>query len=332
MRTCGLLIVMACFALSCADSLLPSEIVRGPRILAVIADPPEANPGAAFDLRVVGVDPTRTSGQFHFEWFACLDPSDSLAALGVRVPEWLRQGCIKTLPLPTGEMLRVIEENGDRARVPSSVSALLTSDAALDQLAAGSGLPRTTIDRILATSGIPLAVEVWMIEGTDTGDTWGEAVVLQRARKRIALRRTSGDDHASHNPSVPSLIVHRAPAGAEFTFGATAEQPTECLGPTLAVSASDLLVFLPGTNTPHEAFQVWDFDGHVRTVTEELYFNWYATAGGFSADVTRHREGTLDAQVSFRAPASAQHVDLWMVVRDGHLGTSACHFGLEIRE
>ena len=69
-----------------------------------------------------------------------------------------------------------------------------------------------------------------------------------------------------------------------------------------------------------ETFPALDLEGQVITGREDAYYSWFSTAGDFGFETTR----PPGRDTEWTAPMEPGEVPFWLVVRDGHLGTSAC--------
>ena len=75
-----------------------------------------------------------------------------------------------------------------------------------------------------------------------------------------------------------------------------------------------------------EDYQVIDARGELQERTERAFYSWFSTGGEFDQNVTK---SPLRNQI-WRTPATPGTYPLWLVVRDGHGGASACDLEVEI--
>lgn len=75
-----------------------------------------------------------------------------------------------------------------------------------------------------------------------------------------------------------------------------------------------------------ETFPAIDLDGRTIEGTEAAYYSWFATDGDLSFDVSR----APDPMVEWTAPEVPGTYAIWVVVRDGHLGTSFCEASIRV--
>ena len=77
-----------------------------------------------------------------------------------------------------------------------------------------------------------------------------------------------------------------------------------------------------------ESYRVLDARGELQERAERAFYSWYATGGDFDRQVTR---SPLRNQL-WTAPREPGANRLWLVVRDGHGGTSACGMDVTVDE
>lgn len=297
---CALLVV-ALLALAPGCVELPdfarASRVEGPRVLAVFAEPPEANPGQPIDLSVLvaGVD----DGAYEVSWRACaaFAQAPGSSQFGDRPDD---EGCGGALSFALGK--------GSTLSVPGEVTARLAQDLDLIAVSLGSELPPEIIDAIRTRVGIPFMVEARVqAEGK-----------LIRSVKRVLISERQSP-HA--NPPPPRFRIGDTEVRAES--GVLAPCVTDSgRAPAVAVDSEvELSPVVEGDEEPWvEDYEVLDARGDVQPRTERAYYSWFSTRGRLEQEVTK---SPLRNEL-WRTPKNSGCYPLWLVVRDGHGGASAC--------
>ena len=318
------------------------DLVKTPRILAIIADRPEIGPGQSTTLSVVFADPLGGGRPVRYRWRACITTEAlggmgggagfSGAQFGMMAPG---AGCASpetSFDLGEGE------------------TAVLTAppEESIDLLIArfremvGDAISDVFIERLLTDVGIQLSVQV----DVTTDGAAGEELLITGFKRVIVSRRTA----QGTNPPLPrvefgdfGVISGYASASSGFDCA------TESGGP-LVVPPSTLVALRPdptpndpldsGTDEPWtmdtlcmdsdpvtECYGVLDPQGIFTQKPENAFYSWNATAGVFFEGTTirpaRDNEWT--------SPATPGDVTFWVVMRDGHGGTSACRATITVR-
>lgn len=310
--------IVAALSLSaCLDvNFDPASIVAGPRILGIQANPPEALFGEDVRFRVLALDATGADltarDDVRVEWTVCLSIEQILRASGFTGSSGFAAGC-------SPEETLVLAHDGAPGR------AILPGELLLDVV---TRIPMTPPDEpivdpmipgidpealsnlatIIAEVGVPLAVRVEIYRGEE---------LLANAFKRFAITTRSG---ATLNPPPPRFSI-----GEREVSARRIEAPHDCVsadGAPATVIAGGEVTLAPDPNEDPwlETYPVFDLGGRIIENQESAYYSWFSTAGGFSRGVTRRP----DRDVTWRAPAEPGTYPLWVVVRDGHLGTSWC--------
>lgn len=286
--------LLACIEL---DEFPNESIVTGPRVLAVVTDPPELTPGNSLAISVLVAE----AEDVDVEYVVC-GIFDSPFGGGGQFGERAEEECSEN-PLLRGA--------GERLVVPSELIDALRSRVDVYESVLGSQLPQETIEAIRTTVGFPLLIDV-SIEA--------DGRQLQ-AVKRILL----SENPAPHeNPPPPRFrfgdIDVRADAGAAWSC--TSSEP-------LTARAGEKIELVPeapdGEEDWVEPYRVINARGETEERSERAFYSWFATGGDFDRHVTR---APLRNQL-WTAPTLPGSHRLWLVVRDGHGGTSAC--GVEVR-
>lgn len=275
----------------CTDyGFVPPSLIEGPRLLAVRATPPEAAPGVDITLDAITARPNDEA--LTFEWSADLSPRALAASSGQTIGQ----------PSPG----QVILGTGASVTLPGA-----DTDAAIDALLdevrdAEPATPEHVVLTVYREVGLVLEVQVIV------RDARGE--ILVEGFKRVNL---TPRDRTGTNPPAPRFRVGErwvsAREGDASRCVAEGDPPEVARGQAVVLAPDDDAAWL-------ETYPALDLDGRTITGVENAYYSWFSTAGDFQFDVTRAPEREL----TWTAPDVEGDVPLWLVVRDGHLGTSAC--------
>ncbi len=281
----GAEIAAALLIASCAGPAFDEpSLVRGPRVLAVIAEPPEIAPGQAIQLREL----TALAPGASVEWSLDASPAALAAAAGQTLFE-VREPIV----LPDGR----IEPELTQAAIEELLT--LVSDAP-------PGTPEHVVRFVYEEVGLVLQVQFVV---RDRG-----GAILAEGWKRIGL---SPRGALTTNPPPPRFRV-----GERWASGRLGD-PATCApeAAPLEARAGETIVLAPDPDESWlERYPALDLDGRAIEGAENAYYSWFATAGDFQFAVTRAPE----RDVEWTAPAAPGDVTLWLVVRDGHLGAAAC--------
>jgi hypothetical protein len=269
--------------------------VTGPRVLALVAEPPEARPGQDVALSLLLVE----AQDFTVRWRACAGFDGFGGAQYETEPD---EGCGGGTALPLGE--------GATATLSGAVSQALWENLALAEVILGNALPRGTIERVRTSVGLPFLVEA---------DVMADGRRI-RAVKRVLISERS-DPHV--NPPPPRFAL------GELAISAVPGEPFACAaegGERPVLAPGEQLELVPevggdGEQEPWlERYSVLDLRGELTERDEVAFYSWFSTGGRLSEEITK---SPLRNEL-WRTPASAGCHRLWLVVRDGHGGTSAC--------
>jgi hypothetical protein len=273
----------------------PSLIDR-PRVLALVAEPPEVNPGDPVQLSLLVAGAER----YDVSWRAC-GAFDSFLGGGVQYgDEQGDEGCRGTLAVELGA--------GERAELPGEATQALWGSLELAEEIVGGALPEDTLDRIREDVGLPFTVEATVrFEGR-----------MIRAVKRVLI---SARETPHSNPPPPAFALDEtevaAASGADFVCASAEGGPV----PLDADVDVELAPIVEGGEEPWlERYEVLDLRGELRSRTETAFYSWFATGGELSEGVTK---SPLRNEI-WHTPAGPGCHTLWLVVRDGHGGSSAC--------
>lgn len=291
-------------ALSCIGDLDPRTLVSSPRILDIIAEPPEVGPGGTITLRpILG----GTHGTPEFHWTGCISADPNGIPLGTSGfgATTYETGCIgdaSTGALPLGD---------------GATATLVAPPGVLDQveLAAarfGGQLSPATLRRLLGEVGLVLGVG---LEVRVDGRTL-------HGYKRVVLSRNA---HPNRNPPPPRFTIQGVPVAPSPT------QPDVCApidGAPLHFRRARTLSLVPDPNDRawFERYTVIEATGDLATRTETAFYSWYATSGDLALGLTR----TPIRDNQWNLPDGVGPASLWLLVRDGHGGSSGCRLDLQI--
>jgi hypothetical protein len=277
------------------------SLIDRPRILAVIADPPEVTPGASVSLSLLPAGGALES----LDWKVC--GSFTSFAMGGQYGENTGdQGCGGT-SMTIG--------SGQGATFSSDVTQLLFSNDDVIRQALGSQLPEQLLNEIRTSVGVALTLEADAAIG-------GKHL---RALKRVLLSERATPNH---NPPPPvfalgELTIETAAPPSDFRcrpqLGGVAH-----VDPGTRVSLAPLLS--NGSEDWLEMYQVLDARGMIGERLEQPSYSWFVSAGSLDHGDTREP----DRSNTWQLPSSPGCEHLWLVVRDGHGGASACELAVEV--
>ncbi len=301
-------------------SFAPSEIIKTWRPLAIVADPPEAAPGQDVTFHALLSDPDGvdvidpSSRGLTYTWTACFraDSPGPISGAQYNATE-PAEGCD-----PGAEGVVALETLPDGVgRVDGTATAAFFSH--LDVLAAALGgqITPAQVQQIADQVGFPLTVQLTVTQGDK---------VLMRAYKRFIV---STRDTPNTNPPPPRFQIGK---DGPWVSGRGVSAPFECDpedGTTPVIDAGAKVILGPATDDDswRETYEVLDIRGSIVPEQEGAFYNWYGTAGAFDQDVTY---APVRDNV-WTTPKTPGTYPLWLVVRDGHGGTSACRTEVEVR-
>ncbi len=286
----------------CIEPLDPEELVVGPRILAIMVDRPEVNPGQTVTARVFLAG---TRGPARYRWTWCFANEGArfqspVSDFGGNNPE---QGCFDR---DTGPLFDL--GTADRARLPIPPDLLSNAIAAAERGAGGNtgippGLLAVLAREIGIVAGIGVTVEV-------DGRT-------MRGYKRFVV---SSNPRPNTNPPPPRLQI-----GARWVSGGEGDSerctPEDGAGPLRLPRGGEAALVPDPNEAPWlETYQILTATGQLETQEEQGYYHWYITGGSLARQGTR---SPIRDNV-WRLPAAPGAHSLWVFVRDGHGGTSGC--------
>jgi hypothetical protein len=274
------------------------NVVLEQRPLAIIAEPPEARPGQTVELSLMTSRPIEDAASV--QWRVCGEYFSFSGGNQYGDGE-SGEGCNADDPaLATGA----------RAQLPGILSAALFANLDLAREVLGGTLPEGTIDLVRTRVGLPLLVEA-RFEHDDR---------ILRATKRVLVsERTDGNA----NPPPPRFEL-----GGEAVTVVDPEQPFECAtasGAVPVVEPDTAVELAPEGKRDEdepwlERYQIIDARGDLQNRTESAFYSWYVTGGDVDPGSTK----SPDRDTTWQTPKDEACHRVWVIVRDGHGGTSAC--------
>ncbi len=289
---------------ACTGSLPVPQIVLTPRILAIVAESPEAHPGDDVDVRAFMFDPM--GRELRYEWRACVSLESLLGSSSI--PSGLPE-----------EPCFPIESVGDRATVPGE-----RTQQVVDQLQALGNIGGFDVAYLLAvlnTAGFAFTVEVDVYAGDE---------LLVTAFKRVGITTrdtlTTNPDPITYDVGGTAVSMRR-PGLGEDGFDGSQFDCTVWGAPIVVAPESETVIAPTGDPSEWiETFPIFDYSGGITEGTENAYYSFYATAGALTEETTR----LPDRAVTFTAPVEPGPVRVFLAVRDGHLGARICSFELTV--
>lgn len=321
------------------------DLVKTPRILAIVAEPPELAPGEASTLSVLFADPLGGGRPIRYRWKACV-ATESLGGggaglsgvqYGMDPPE---EGCSD----PAGAFDLGVDETALLLAPPeASIDMLVARFRAL----VGDAISEEFIQRLLTDVGIQITVQVDVITDGPVGDQ-----ILITGYKRVIVSRRA---QQGTNPPRPrfalgtaatrelGVISAYAPGGSGFDCATESGEPVVVPPRTLVdlrpdptpQDPLDAATDEPWTMDPMcvdddpitECYGVLDPQGFFAEKSENAFYTWNISAGTLFEGTT----GRPARDNQWTTPSTPGDVTLWVVTRDGHGGTSACRAIVTVR-
>ncbi len=303
----------------CGPSFDPASLVTAPRLVAVVAEPPELAYEGSSALTAVVTDPEAVAeasfgacplSAGSTGGYACLAPevalpSDGLAAALDAAPfgafvDALADDFARYAPMLEKGPLA---DDPCLGEVLSTWQACGTGDAC--DAAAGQGAAACLRD-----GGIDVTVRVHLrFDGGEAFDTY----------KRVRLRVPTDDHPLNRNPRLTGVRV--------ALVDATGEGVTLVAGGSTAIPAGAAVRLLPVL--AEGSVEEWRHDGVDHR--ELVSFSWFTTAGSF--DHGRSTADVPDVELALPEAGSDEavpQIDLWLVTRDDRYGADALGFALEV--
>lgn len=293
---------------SCAPPFDLPSIVKGPRVLALIADQSVVAPGTTVTVTpILGTNPLTPMPMGTLSWSLCARPELAsagipLSSFGTFEPE---QGCFTNNAIvfgpdrvgPTGTFT-----------IPAN---LLQNDEVL-RIAFGTEVSAPTRAVLAQNAGVAMVVHLrWTVDAMTTVDAF----------KRILVQPNG----SNANPPPPIVRVNERVISAP---GQRVNEECPVQGQPLTVLPGAKLTFAPDLDESWaESFTVIDANGQATAQREQAFRSWFSTAGVW--DFGRAR--MPDPNPTWTAPSTVGSVTFWLIVRDGHGGASACRWALDVR-
>jgi len=287
---------------ACIGGLDPPTLVKTPRILAIVADPPESAPGTDIELGVIAHVPGDPEGlTTTYAWRLCASLPRVLDAANIPAD----------LPLP--DTCETLPSTGPTASIPGSETAALAM--LLRSIPPSERFDTSFLTRILDTAGIPFQVEVDVLDAS--------GAVLITGIKTVAITTRTEPRPTTNPPVVLFSIGDQDVAMPDDLFDFRCI-PTA--GPVVVTAAQEVEINpIPGIDWTEE-FPIYDYSGVIRMGRENEYYSFYATGGSIETETTR----PPDRETRWTPPEEPGSVRLWMIVRDGHLGARGCHLDVDV--
>lgn len=284
--------------LGCGNDFESPSRVSSPRMLALIVEPPDAQPGEDVTFRPLLANPG--AAPLNLAFSVNLSTATLAAGAGQALGE-------------PGESIPLLWD-GETALLEGTETARAV-EALLAQIRdAPVGTPQRVVRQVFEQVGLPVMVEF------ELRDPDG-AIVLEGFKRFFLSSRAE----RTTNPPPPRFAI------AGRWVRASEEDPLACApeAEPPEVSAAAVIPLAPDEDDEAwlEAYPALDLAGDLIEKRESAFYSWFSTAGDFAFAVTRPPE----RQVQWIAPDAPGDYPLWLVVRDGHLGTSACRATVQVR-
>ncbi len=323
-----LALILALVATGCIDpDFEPASRVSRPRVLAIVADRPEIAPGE--DARLHAVVAGADDATVEVRYWMCLGDGTLAAGgfggagafgtqgaeqFGGGVPD---PGCDPrnsfTTPLVIEDGHAVLPGACPDPAAPWQCTAGIAS--LFSTLGSSSGAPPELVERIVDTVGVAVTV---------SAELWVDGALAERAFKRVALTRRASP---TINPPPPRFAV-----GDVWMSARGGADPHDCVPergerPVVSGLAEVRLRPDPGDVDWIDTFPVVSVEGELIEGRENAFYSWFSTAGEFDPEISVAPE----RDTIWLSPDVDGVYPLWVVVRDGHLGTSACRAEVEVQ-
>lgn len=325
----------------CQEELDPPSLINKPRVLAIVADPPEVAPGGTVNISLLTAAPTMATERL--AWSACLIPERGTGFFGGGGSAGF-----------SGGQGYGLDDAGT-----------CTDSSATDFVDLGNGMTaQVTIpadflnrERYELVYGLPedadVSPQALLGFGAIAGLNYTISLVYEQGGERVeAFKRVNVSLAAGRNVdpnfTVPeqnanpvNVAFHIKPASDTTEPPLTAAAPAPVGGIQRCVvgeGSQPLTLTVPGDYTltavnipdPQEQYPVLiastEADGQgfdVEINEENLFYSWFSTAGTFDSDVTK--ASTQRGRVTWSLDSDVLGtVPIWVVTRDGRGGTTWC--------
>jgi len=311
--------VLATLAAACGTDFEPASLLTAPRLVGVVAEPPEiAFDGVSALTAVVTEADAVTEATFavcpvsigSVGGYACASPELPLPATGLTATLDAApfEAFLATLANDFGRYARALKA-GVVAEDPCLAGVLAERDACGAAAGCDAAAGEAAV-ACLRTNGLDATVRLTL--------RFGDAEPFD-SYKRVRLRDVSADHPANRNPRLLGVRVAAADS--------TDDGVTLVAGGTLEVEAGRGARLEPLLEDG--SIETWSHDG--RDHTELVSYSWFTTAG--SLDYGRSTAEVPDVELSVPARADddwAPLLHVWVVARDDRYGTDALTFSLTV--
>lgn len=326
------LVLSTCLIASCVDADFAREsLVQTARVLSVVAEPPVAGVDVSPTFTALVVDKTGAplvhdpDAGVTFAWSACLVPESVPGLQGMQYEaNGSQEGCGGAQSIPLA-----VDDQGT-ATLPAGLLSRAVSGASLSNVAELLGLPVSLLMEALARTGVIVTVELRV-------QVTGQPALL--ALKRVVLQDKPHADVIGSNPPPPRFSLRlrdQAESEASWVSARQVNEAWRCEweGEALSLRAGRDYVLdpvdVPDTDENEldwrQRYDVIDLTGAFVTLSEQPYYAWYSTAGVLDQEQTTE---PADEEI-WRTPTEPGVYPLWLAVRDGHAGGSACRIDLTV--
>lgn len=307
------LVLAGCLLLAaCKPSVgQPPYLVTDHTLLAVLADPPEAKPGANVTYSFLLASPGGTVSGAEAVWDVCTTPkppSDSNA---------LSSACTET-PDPA------VTTPGQTfaAEIPSKACSLFGPIAPQPEAGKPAVRPRDPD----STGGyyLPVRVSLNAADGEVLSGFAFERIQCNLASApTVAIQQYNSQYLPNHAPGIANVDLVDA-AGTRLPLNA---------GPQSVAAGSVETIEATFADGSAESFPVYDPSSETLvTQQESLHMSWFVTGGTFQHDRTGVASNETAASTSNRltAPLQPGTVFLWLVLRDSRGGADYKSYQIEV--
>ncbi|MDP3275517.1 MAG: hypothetical protein Q8Q09_10005 [Deltaproteobacteria bacterium] len=292
----------------CSPPFEQPALVISPRVIALIASRPTVAPGDSVTMTAALGDAMGVSTQGTLRWSLCARPEVSssglpLSSFGAFEPDigCNTRGTVQVAQSVTAE------------RATFTIPPEILQDEPVLLAAFGDQVSAETRRALAQSAGITLIASL----------TWTVNSQEFIAFKRVLVHPTEQNT----NPPTPWVTLGGRAFRSIAREGVQRCEPTDGNGPHV-VAPMTHVVITPDTDEAWvEPFERIDASGQRVTEYEAAFRNWFSTAGAW--DFGRAR--APDLAPTWVAPRTPGTSTLWLVLRDGHGGTSACIFTVLVR-
>jgi hypothetical protein len=283
----------------------PPSLVTGPRLLAIKGEPAEVRPGDSVMVSALSVSPSGTDPAPQIAWALCLTPKP--------LDE---NNVVAGACLGGGDGVMALGAPGPTvsATVPLNACALFGPDPPPQMPGQPPLRPRDP--DVSGGYYQPLRAELDAITGFGL-----ERISCELAQAGAAIAVEFAMQYqANTNPMLLPLTAADALSG----------QPV-ALNSVKAGSQVDFTASWPAASA--ESYPVYDIVAQALvTHRESLRVSWFATDGSFEHDTTGRDETETETTTDdvWTAPAQAEPVHLWMVLRDSRGGIDFAAYDLAV--